>query len=84
MLFRSKVRIKGETDVLNKVAKIAIPDDVLDMSGATEDVETTVDITSYLPDRDVYKRQEVTFQQMIRNTSQQKRYSGLCDRLKEN
>ena len=26
---------------------------------------------------------EVTFQQMIRNTSQQKRYSGLCDRLKE-
>lgn len=45
-----KVRIKGETDVLNKVAKIAIPDDVLDMSGAAEDVETTVDITSYLPD----------------------------------
>lgn len=27
---------------------------------------------------------EVTFRQMIRNTSQQKRYSGLCDRLKEN
>ena len=27
---------------------------------------------------------EVIFQQMIRNTSQQKRYSGLCDRLKEN
>ena len=26
---------------------------------------------------------EVTFQQMIRNTSQQKRYSRLCDRLKE-
>ena len=27
---------------------------------------------------------EVAFQQMIQNTSQQKRYSGLCDRLKEN
>lgn len=27
---------------------------------------------------------EVTFQQMIQNTSQQKRYSGLSDRLKEN
>ena len=27
---------------------------------------------------------EVTFQQMIQNTSQQKRCSGLCDRLKEN
>lgn len=26
---------------------------------------------------------EVTFAQMIQNTSQQKRYSGLCDRLKE-
>ena len=24
------------------------------------------------------------FRQMIQNTSQQKRYSGLCDRLKEN
>ena len=26
---------------------------------------------------------EVTFEQMVQNTSQQKRYSGLCDRLKE-
>lgn len=26
---------------------------------------------------------EVTFKQMVQNTSQQKRYSGLCDRLKE-
>ena len=26
---------------------------------------------------------EVTFTQMVQNTSQQKRYSGLCDRLKE-
>lgn len=26
---------------------------------------------------------EVTFAQMVQNTSQQKRYSGLCDRLKE-
>ena len=26
---------------------------------------------------------EVTFEQMVLNTSQQKRYSGLCDRLKE-
>ena len=27
---------------------------------------------------------EVTFRQMIQNTSQQKRYSGLCDRLNDN
>ena len=26
---------------------------------------------------------DVTFAQMIQNTSQQKRYSGLCDRLRE-
>lgn len=26
---------------------------------------------------------EVTFEQMVQNTSQQRRYSGLCDRLKE-
>ena len=26
---------------------------------------------------------DATFYQMVRNTSQQKRYSGLCDRLRE-
>lgn len=44
------VRIKGEASVLNKVNKVVIPAEVLDVTGATEDLVTTVDITSYLPE----------------------------------
>lgn len=43
------VRIKGEAATLNTVNKISIPKEVLDISGITENLETTVDITSYLP-----------------------------------
>lgn len=42
------VRIKGEAASLNTVSKIAIPAEVLDVSGATENIETTVDISPYL------------------------------------
>ena len=44
------VRIKGEAAVLNEISKVTIPSEVLDVTDATENVETTVDITSYLPD----------------------------------
>ena len=43
------VRIKGEAATLNTVSKITIPQEVLDISGLTEDLTTTVDISSYLP-----------------------------------
>lgn len=43
------VRIKGESAVLNPVNKIVIPEEVLNIEELTEDLETTVDITSYLP-----------------------------------
>ena len=43
------VRIKGEAATLNTVSKITIPQEVLDISGITEDLTTTVDISSYLP-----------------------------------
>lgn len=43
------VRIKGEAATLNKVNKIVIPKEVLDVTGAEKDITTTVDITSYLP-----------------------------------
>lgn len=43
------VRIKGEASVLNTVSKITVPAEVLDVTDATEDVKTTVDISSYLP-----------------------------------
>lgn len=44
------VRIKGQTAVLNAISKVAIPAEVLDVTGATETIHTTVDITSYLPE----------------------------------
>lgn len=43
------VRIKGEAANLNPINKITIPDEVLDITGITSDLVTTVDITSYLP-----------------------------------
>ena len=43
------VRIKGEAAVLNTINRISIPEEVLDMTGATSDIEKTVDISTYLP-----------------------------------
>lgn len=44
------VRIKGEASTLNTVNKIVIPAEVLDITDITQDLDTTVDITSYLPE----------------------------------
>lgn len=44
------VRIKGEPSTLNTVNKIVIPAEVLDITDITQDLNTTVDITSYLPE----------------------------------
>ncbi len=43
------VRIKGESATLNPVNKITIPAEVLDVTDISEDLVTTVDISSYLP-----------------------------------
>lgn len=43
------VRIKGESATLNPVNKITIPAEVLDVTDITDDLVTTVDISSYLP-----------------------------------
>lgn len=43
------VRIKGEAAVLNPINKITIPAEVLDLTGITENLVTTVDISAYLP-----------------------------------
>lgn len=45
-----KIKLKGSTSVLNPIVSIAIPPEVLDVSGATEDVTTTIDVTEYLPE----------------------------------
>lgn len=42
------VRIKGESAILNPINKITIPAEVLNVTDITDDLVTTVDITSYL------------------------------------
>ncbi|MCR4956144.1 MAG: hypothetical protein K6A30_05630 [Lachnospiraceae bacterium] len=43
------VTVKGDTKALEEVDSIAIPSSAIDLSGATEDVEKTIKIDSYLP-----------------------------------
>ncbi len=44
------VKVMGDTAILNKLTQITIPNEVLDVTDATEDVTATVDVTAYLPD----------------------------------
>lgn len=43
------VMVKGTASALNTIDAIDIPEEVLDVSGATEDITKEVDISSYLP-----------------------------------
>lgn len=45
-----KITIKGPSSVLNPISSITIPEKVLNVDGASADIETTIDITEYLPD----------------------------------
>ncbi len=42
------VQIKGEAAILNSINMINIPADVIDITGLSEDMDTTIDITPYL------------------------------------
>ena len=44
------ISIKGEAKVLNDISMITIPASVVDLSNATKSFDTSVDITTYLPD----------------------------------
>lgn len=44
------IKIKGSSTVLNPIMSLAIPAEVLDVTGARDDLTTTIDITEYLPD----------------------------------
>ncbi len=45
----SQVEIIGPKDTVNNITEIIIPPTVIDFSTITDDLETTVDITAYLP-----------------------------------
>jgi YbbR domain-containing protein len=46
----SNVWIKGATATINPITSIEIPSSVLDITGASSSLETTINITDYLPD----------------------------------
>ena len=45
----SFVSVYGTEELLNSYSSIQIPDEVIDISGATRDVTLTIDITPYIP-----------------------------------
>ncbi len=48
--YPTAVTIAGEKEALSRISKIEIPEGVIDISGATEDVVEKVNIESYLPE----------------------------------
>lgn len=44
------VQLIGDADIINSLTAVTIPGDVIDLSKITADYETTVDISSYLPE----------------------------------
>ncbi|MCR4782478.1 MAG: hypothetical protein K5851_07040 [Lachnospiraceae bacterium] len=44
------IEVAGDAKALNKLSEIVIPGSVIDLSNITKDMETTVDISSYLPE----------------------------------
>ena len=47
---RNSVTIAGRSKAIANISSIDIPESVLDITGATENLETIVDLTDYLPD----------------------------------
>lgn len=46
----SSVLVKGSASALNQINSIEIPDELLDVTGATDNITKTFDITEFLPD----------------------------------
>lgn len=44
------IKVKGSSTTLNPLSSLMIPADVLNVSGAREDITTTIDVSEYLPD----------------------------------
>lgn len=66
------VLIKGEAALLNSISMINIPADVINIEGATADVDTTIDITPYLRELGVSLADETTNQVAVKVLIEQK------------
>lgn len=44
------IKVKGASTVLNPLMSLTVPGEVLNVTGASEDLKTTIDISEYLPD----------------------------------
>ena len=44
-----KIKVKGDSSVLENLTEIKLPDNILDINGVTDSVEKTIDISEYLP-----------------------------------
>lgn len=60
------VLVKGEAAVLNGISAVNIPGDVINIDGATEDVETSIDITPYLKEMGISLVDESTNQVAVK------------------
>lgn len=44
------ITIKGDSSVLNSISRIAIPENIINLNSLSENLETTVDISPYIPE----------------------------------
>ncbi len=67
-----KILIKGEADILSTISAIDIPEGVIDVTGATGDLDFTVDILPYLREDGVYLADETENQIAVKAIINQK------------
>lgn len=46
----SNIAIKGDSSVLNSISRIVIPENIINLNNLTENLDTTVDISPYIPE----------------------------------
>ncbi len=66
------VLIKGEAEVLNSISAINIPEDVINIDGAREEREVSIDITPYLAEAGVSLVDDTTNQIVVQVLIEQK------------
>lgn len=49
-LSQDSITLKGAEDILNELEALVLPSELVNISGATEDIYTEIDVTPYLPE----------------------------------